>query len=289
MGILKIFGKGVRTASRNSKMLAYLWVINFVFALLIIAPVFLLIRKDYGQSLLGGTLRNLDFMWLGELNYNYHNMRPAIAGWFLIPALLFGFLYIFLNGGIIGRVAAEGEKVTLQNFFGDCGRYFWRFLRVFLLTVIGYALVLGILFRLIGAAFKPWIESASNELPTIIASNLRTLVCLLIFTIVQMYFDYIKVSLVIRDSKKVLSTALSTLGFVGRRFLKAWLLYLLVGILFIVFTILYFPAGKVLPKEGLAAFLVAFVWGQAYIWLRIGIKVLFFSTESHFYKLDKAG
>jgi hypothetical protein len=287
MGILKIFGKGLRTAARNSKLTAYLWVINFVFASMVIAPLFLLIRKDFGHSLLGGTLCNLDFMWLGELIYKYQNIPQAIAGWFLIPALLFGFLYIFLNGGIIGRVAAEGEKVTLQNFFGDCGRYFWRFLRVFFLTVIGYALVFGILFRLIGAAFKPWIEGASNEVPTIIASNLRTLVFLLIFTLVQMYFDYIKVSLVIRDSKKVASTALATLGFVGRRFFKVWVLYLLVGILFIALTIIYFLAGKVLPKDGLAAFLIAFVWGQAYIWLRIWIKVLFFSTESHFYKLNK--
>ncbi|MCX6575442.1 MAG: hypothetical protein NTV82_03500 [Candidatus Aminicenantes bacterium] len=287
MGILRIFGKGIRTAARNSKMLAYLWVINLVFASMIIAPIFLLIRKDFGQSLLGGTLRTPGFTWLGELIYKYQNIPQAIAGWFLIPTLLFGFLYIFLNGGIIGRVAAEGEKVTLQNFFGDCGRYFWRFLRIFLVTVVGFALVFGILFRLISAAFKPWIESASNEVPTIIASNLRTLVFLLIFTIVQMYFDYIKVSLVIRDSKKVLSTALSTLGFIGRRFFKAWVLYLLVGIVFIAFTILYFLAGKVLPKEGLAAFLIAFVWGQAYIWLRIGIKVLFFSTESHFYKLNR--
>lgn len=287
MGILRIFGKGLRTAARNSKLLAYLWVINFVFASMIIAPLFLLIRKDFGQSLMGGTLRNLGFTWLGDLIYKYQNIPQAITGWFLIPTLLFGFLYIFLNGGIIGRVAAEGEKVTLQNFFGDCGRYFWRFLRVFLLTVIGYALVFGILFSLIGAAFKPWIKGASNEVPTIIASNLRTLVFLLIFTIVQMYFDYIKVSLVIRDSKKVASTALSTLGFIGRRFFKAWVLYLLVGILFIAFTVLYFLAGKILPKEGLAAFLIAFVWGQAYIWLRIGVKVLFFSTESHFYKLNR--
>jgi hypothetical protein len=287
MGIFKIFGKGVRTAARNSKLTAYLWVINFIFASVIIAPVFLLIQKDFGHSLLGGTLRNLGFMWLGDLIYKYQNIPQAIAGWFLIPTLLFGFLYIFLNGGIIGRIVAEGEKLTLQNFFGDCGRYFWRFVRIFLLTVIGYVLVFGILFRLIGAAFEPWIENASNEVPTIIASNLRTLVFLLIFTIVQMYFDYIKVSLVIRDSKKVASTALSTFGFIGRRFFKAWVLYLLVGILFIAFTILYFLAGKILSKEGLAAFLIAFVWGQAYIWLRIWVKVLFFSTESNFYKLNR--
>jgi len=287
MGIFKIFGKGVQTAARNSKLAAYLWVINFVFASMIIAPLFLLIQKDFGHSLLGETLRNLGFTWLGDLVYKYQNIPQAIAGWFLIPTLLFGFLYIFLNGGIIGRVAAEGEKVTLQNFFRDCGRYFWRFLLVFVITVIGYLLVFGILFRLIGAAFKPWIENASNEMPTIIASNLRTLVFLLIFTIVQMYFDYIKVSLVTRDSKKVMSTAASTLGFIGRRFFKAWILYLLVGILFVGATILYFLVGKILPKEGLAAFLIAFVWGQAYIWLRIWIKVLFFSTESHFFKLNR--
>ena len=288
MGILKIFGKGVLTAARNSKMPAYLWVINIVFASMIIAPLFLLIRKDYGQSLLGGTLRSTCFMWLGELIYKYQNIPQAIAGWFLIPTILFGFLYIFLNGGIIGRLAAEGEKVTLQNFFGDCGKYFWRFLRVFLVTIIGYVLVFGIFFRLIGAAFKPWIKNASNEAPTIIASNLRTLVFLLIFTIVQMYFDYIKVSLVIRDSKKVVPTAFSILGFIGRRFFKAWSLFLLVGILFIAFTIFYFLAGQVLPKEGPAAFVIAFIWGQAYIWLRIWAKVLFFSTESHFYKLSRA-
>ena len=59
---------------------------------------------------MGGTLRNLGFTWLSDLIYKYQNIPQAIAGWFLIPTLLFGFLYIFLNGGIMAGSPQKGKR-----------------------------------------------------------------------------------------------------------------------------------------------------------------------------------
>jgi hypothetical protein len=288
MGMMKIYGKGLATSVKSFRMIVYLWLINLAFALVIVAPLYLLVQKDFGHSLAGGRLRVGDPAWLGEMALKYQDIPPALLGGILLPALLFLLLYIFLNGGIIGRLAALPEqKITLAGFLADCGKYFWRFFRVFLAALIGYLLLFGFVFRLVSAVFKPWIDSASNELPSIIAANLRTLVIVLIFTIVQMYFDYVKVSLVAENSRKVLKVLFSSLGFVLKRFFRAWFLYLLVGVFYLVLTVLYAFVNGFFPRYGAPSFAIAVFWAQIYILLRIGIKVLFFATELTFYESQK--
>ena len=288
MGIMKIYGKGLAASVKSLRMIIYLWLVNLAFALVLVAPLYLLVQKDFGHSLAGGRLRVGDPAWLGEMALKYQDIPAALLGGILLPVLLFLVLYIFLNGGILGRLAALPEhKITLAGFFADCGKYFWRFFRVFLAALVGYLLLFGFVFRLVSAVFKPWIESASNELPSIIASNLRTLVSVLIFTIVQMYFDYVKVSLVAEDSRKVLKALFSGLGFIFKRFFKAWFLYLLVGVLYLVLTVLYVSVNGLFPRYGAPWFAAAVFWAQIYILLRIGIKVLFFATELTFYRGQK--
>lgn len=286
MGNFKILGKGMATASRNYGLLLWLWLIDVAFVLVIVTPAFLLAKKDFGHSLVGGSLGRFRFEWLGDLAYRYQDLLPAIAGAVLVPALLFMGLFIFLNGGIIGRVAAGG-KTNLQGFFADCGKYLWRFIRVFLLSLPVYAVVFGGLLRLLAAPLKAWMRNASGEVPVIIASNLQFVITVLILSIVQMFFDYMKVHIVVHDGRKVLEAAAATLSFIGKRFIRAWGLYLLVGLLFIAATAVFIAVTNVLPGTGVAALALGFLWAQAYILARIWIKVLFFATEIDLTRMDR--
>ena len=138
MGIGKVFGQGLATTAKKGRLVAYLWTIYLLFALLVVAPFYLLLQSQLSRSLLGERLfAGVDLLWIGDLVYKYHEMPPLVIGWFLGTSLLFLVLLAFLNGGVIGRIAAGEEKVTFRNFFGDCGRYFGRFFRVFLLSLIG--------------------------------------------------------------------------------------------------------------------------------------------------------
>ena len=284
MGNFKIIGKGVSAVRRNSRMTLWLWLIDFLFGIIVAAPVYFFVNKDFGHSPAGEGLRGMSFTWLGDSIYKYQELLPALAGWVLVPALFFILVSIFLNGGIIGRLAA-GEKTTLQGFFADCGKYFGRFFRVFLLSLPVYILVFGGLLKLVSAPFKLWAKNAGGEMPVIIASNLRFLVTILILSIVQMYFDYVKIHLAAREGRKVLAAAAAALSFVGRKFFKAWGLYLLVGLLFIAATAVFIVLTNVLAGTGVVALVLGFILAQAYILARIFAKVLFFASELDLYRI----
>jgi hypothetical protein len=284
MGNFKIIGNGVSAVRRNSGMILWLWLIDLLFGIIVAAPVYFLVNKDFGHSPAGEGLGRLNFIWLGDSIYKYQDFLPALAGWVLVPALLFILISVFLNGGIIGRLAA-GEKTTLQRFFADCGKYFGRFFRIFLLSLPVYVLVFGGLVKLVSAPFKFWAKNAAGEMPVIVASNLRFLMTILLLSIVQMYFDYVKIHLVVRDGRKVLAAAAAALSFIGRKFFKAWGLYLLVGLLFIATTAVFIAVTNVLPGTGGAALALGFIWAQAYILARIWIKVLFFAAELDLYRI----
>ncbi len=284
MGIIKLFGQGIGTAARKGRILVFLWTIYFLFSLLIIAPFYFLLENQFSRSLLGEKLfGGVEMLWLGDLVYKFQDIPPLLSGCMIGSAVLSLLLLVFLNGGIIGRLAAVEERVTMGNFFGDCGRYFGRLFRVFLLSLVGYIAVFGILSRFISIPFRIWSKGASSQWTTLISSSLRLLVLLLLFSVVKMFFDYVKVTLVAEDSRKTVRATLRNFRFLGRRFFKAWALFLLVGVLFVISTIVYLAVAKAMPKAGIGPLLL-FLWQQAYILVRLWITILFFATEYGFLK-----
>ena len=287
MGIVKIFSQGLASTARKGKLIAFLWLVYFAFALFVVAPFHSLLQSHFSRSLLGEKLfGGVDMLWIGDLVYKYQELPPLIIGWLLGTSLLFLVLLAFLNGGVIGRIAAGEEKLTFRGFFGDCGRYFGRFFRVFLISLIGYVLVLGVLGRFVSIPFRVWSKGASTQWTTLISSSLHVVVLLLLFSIVRMFFDYVKVSLVTDDSRKAVRGTLRNFRFLGKRFFRAWALFIFVGLISVLSTGVYLVVAKALPKSGLGPLLL-FVWQQAYFLVSLWTGVLCFATEYHFLKAHR--
>jgi hypothetical protein len=286
--ILKTFGQGFGTTNKKARMIVYLWLINFIFSVVIVTPIYFLLNKDFSRSMVADELaKGVDMILLGDMVYKHQEILPALLGWLLIPAILFGLLFIFLNGGIIGRIASQDEKINISNFLADCGKYFFRFFRVFLISIVGYIVVFVIIFRAFSALFNLWSKNASSQWGVVISSNLKFLVLILLFTILRMFFDYVRIRLVVEESKKTVRATLLNFGFIAKRFFKAWLLYLLVGIITVIFIAVYLSVYQSMPKMGLML-LVAFIWQQIYMLSRMWTKILFYSTEYHFFTAQKA-
>ena len=287
MKILNTFEKGFQTTNKRLKMVAYLWLINFIFSALIVTPVYFLMKKDFSGSLMSDQiLKGTELLWLGDIIYKYQDILPALVGWFLIPGIFFMVLYIFLYGGIIGRIAAQDEKINLTSFLSDCSRYFFPFLRVFLVSLVAYLVVFGGIHSIISALFNLWKKSASTEWPLILASILEFLILILLFSIVRMFFDYVRVRLVVEKSKKAIRATLLNMSFIGKRFFSAWFLYLLVGLITVVLGLIYLAVYQLLPKIGILL-IVGFIWQQTYVLSRMWTKILFYSTEYHFFNSHK--
>lgn len=288
MSNLRLFIQGFITANRNVRMVIYLWLVNFLFSLMIITPFYLLLNKEFSRSLVGDTMtEKFDLTWLGDIVFKYKDIHEALLGWLAVGGIIYLLFHIFLNGGVIGRIVEQRERISLGNFFSDCGKFFWRFFRVFLISLIVYAFIIGIIYKLISSLFKLWTKNASTEWPLIISSNLKFLILIFLFYTTRMFFDYVRIRLVVEDSRRTIAATILNFSFIGKRFFKALFLYFLVGMAGIIFSLVYFGVSKILPSSA-SVVVIVFIWQQLYILSRMWVKILFFSTEYHFLAHHKA-
>lgn len=288
MGVGKAFGQGIKTTSHKARVLLYLWVTNFIFSTLLATPFYFLLQQEFSRSLMAEQLgQGFDLLWLGDVIYRFRDFYPAFLGWLLVLGLLFLLVYVFLEGGIVGALVEPGKKVRLNSFLGDSGKYFFRFLRVFLLSLLGYLILFGLVLRAIGLPFRAWEKSAPSELALLISGNLKFLIAMVSFFSLRMIFDYLRIKLVAEDGKKTLQAALAIFSFLHRRFFRAGLLYLLVGIISILLGALFLTVYRLLPHPG-TIFLLAFIWQQLYILSRVWTRVMFLATGFHFFSHHQA-
>lgn len=285
MGNFKIVIRALALSLKKRRLAVRLWIINFIFSLFTVAPFFFLMGKHMAHSFSGEhTLRKLDLFWLGDFITGYGNIAPAVIGMALLAIILYLLLAIFLNGGIIGGLNRPETRTTLADFFHDCGLYFWRFFRLFLLSIPVYLVAMAFFLPLLRTLMNIFSRRAATEWPALIASNLRFLALILLLGLVSMFFDYVKIGLTARNSKKVLRETWITLKFIGRHFCKAWGLYLLAGLAFILLTLLYLEVARVLPQGTLLRGALVFAWQQLYVLGRQFSKMLFYATEIEFAK-----
>jgi hypothetical protein len=285
MGIFKLLKKGMAESNKKFKVVIYLWAVNVLFALMVVLPFYFVLKNHMSRSLMGESLlRGFDYLWLGDAVYKFGGSASLIPFWFMVPAAFYLFLHIFLNGGIIGRLNDIDTRVCLAGFFSDCGAYFGRFLRLFLLSIPVYLLVVGVLYAIISTVLGIFTKNAVTEWPVIITGNLKIAAIVLVFSIVNMFFDYVKIRLVKAGSKKVLKETWFTLKFILKRFFRAWGLYLSIGFLHIAAGFVYLEVSNLLPG-GSTLFLifVVFLWQQVYMIARTWVKVTFFSAQMGFY------
>jgi len=285
MSIFTMFVAGLKRTLRERRLALRLWLASFLFTLLVVAPAAFVAHGQLAHSLIAGTvLAKLDIHWLTDLSSRYLDAAPAFLALVAVAAILYLLLVVFLNGGVIGCLRRPAGTTTLAVFFHDGGLYFWRFLRLFLLSLPFYLLALGISMPLLRITLGAIGRRAATEWPAMIVANLRFLILVLLLGIVSMFFDYVKIGLAARDGGKVLKEAWRTLKAVGRRFFRAWGLYLLAGLAFVLLTLLYLEVVRVLPKGTPFMVLAVLLWQQLYILGRQFSRILFFSSEIEFAK-----
>ncbi len=285
MSNLKLFARALGTTARQGRLALRLWAISLLFSLLVAAPFAAAIQGQAAHSLAADSLlARMDVDWLTDLGIRFQGAAPLALGLLLAALLLYMLLAVFLNGGVIGGLLRPGARPTLAEFFHDGGLYFWRFFRLFLLSIPVYLLFVGLLHGLVAGMLRALTRQAATEWPLVAANGLRLLALLLLLGIVSMFLDYVKIGLAAGSRRGVLREAWRTLKLVGRRFLKAWGLYLLAGLAFVALTLLYLEVARVLPKGTPALLLAVFLWQQLYVLGRQFSKVLFFASEIELFK-----
>ena len=125
-----IVAAGFSLLWRRQRVLWWLFVVNFIFGALGALPATMTLRRALGHSLVGEKLtRGFDLGMLEELIRlpNVNLMRQSVPSY--IMASLFLLFMLFVSGGIL-EAYRQDTRLSAAEFFGACGAFFWRFVRL---------------------------------------------------------------------------------------------------------------------------------------------------------------
>jgi len=225
----------------------------------------------------GAVLDNLSRFLDGGLQ------ASAVAG------LAAGYLlvWLFLIGGILDRYARM-RATRAQVFFGACGVYFLRFLRLAVIGAIGYVFFFGLLH---GWLLRGLFGLATHDLTverTAAAIRLALygvfLGCVAFWNVVM---DYAKIRAVVEDRRSMLGSFLAGWRFVVGHPLKSGGLYLLNAATFLLVILLY---GLVAPgsASGGAMAWTGLALAQVYLLARLAVKLAFYASQTSLFQRSLA-
>jgi hypothetical protein len=108
-----------------------------------------------------------------------------------VIGVVFLVVMIFLTGGIL-RVYNEDRTYVTGEFFGACGQYFWRFVRLVIFLLL--ALIPPILvYQALHAWSSQLADTIANPAPSLVVSFIGTLLLLFLLMWVRLWFDMAEV------------------------------------------------------------------------------------------------
>jgi hypothetical protein len=99
-----------------------------------------------------------------------------------------------------------------------------------------------------------------------------------------MIIDYARIAVVADGERKVLRALRHALKFLGKRFFRAWAIYLLLAVLSLAGMALFHAVFNRLGAPGVRWVVAGFVWMQIYVVFRIWIRTLFVAAQAEYYR-----
>ena len=309
MSLIAAAFRGLSAVLGSPRILIGLWLVNLLFALPFAWMIGESIEQSIGGSLVHENLRTgFDTGWYGEYSDRakgieatfsptvtgggavFHNLEawltgklfteyPAVVGVGIVYALL----WAFLMGGLLDRYARPAEKAVRARFAQAGGLYFFRFVRLALISAVLYYLI----FRLHGWMFE-LLESATRDVTresTVLWASVGVyLLTAFLLTLVHMSFIYAKIATVVENRKVMLIAALRGFGFVlsfpGRSFGLYYGLIALSGVMLVIYGLIAPGAGQ----SNLFTIVVAFLIGQSYLVAKLVVRLTLYAGQTHLFK-----
>ncbi len=283
ISVLGAFTAGTARIWLHKRLILWLYVINLGFAAVLVVPLRKILgeiaKTDLADRFVTGFPADvgLEFWWQNKLAFKALALVALGLGVFY---LLFN---IFAGGGIVAALAME-RRVSLRRFLNDAARYFWRYLRLFVLLVIVVGLVGAGYQALLSDKVEALRENVTTDRASFLWLALVAVVILAVFAFVLMVFDYAKIRTVVDRRRSMFLATLVGLGFSLRRFWQTIPLFgmnfVVIGILFVVYLLIenQFSNATVASMIGL------FVVQQIFILSRVWMRLSFFSSQLALYQ-----
>jgi hypothetical protein len=197
---------------------------------------------------------------------------PSPVMWVVLAQLA---VATFLLGGILDRLARD-RAIGAAGFFGACGVYVFRFLRLAVIAGVVYAaLFVTVHGWLFDGLYPRLLEDLTVERTAFFyRAGLYTVFGVLVAA-ANLVFDYAKVRAVVEDRRSMIGALTAGLRFVRRNLGATVGLYFLNSLAFLAVLLLYYLAAP-----GAAADTLAFAIGQLFIVLKVIIRLQFAASQT---------
>ncbi len=187
-------------------------------------------------------------------------------------------IYIFFSGGAIKLISRDWRSYDFNYFISGCYYFFFRFLRLFIISIPFYLIpYLATKFYII-PHFKETYKV--EELKLIFSLSLTYTFSFLLFSLVNLIFDVTKIRIVAKDSRSVIAELFYTIIYIWRNLFPTISLYILTSFLNIVPLGLYILISAFfLHSSSLFSMIVSFIFFQLILLIRIWIKFVFWASQ----------
>ena len=304
--VMSAFMDGIRRTRHAPLLIAGIWLVTVLLSLPLALAVREAVVADLGASLEAQALADgADYDWLQAFRDQSSGvattLTPDVIGGAAVlenassfldrrarPLLVFAAIIVqvaaltFLAGGCIDRLA-RNRPVPAHAFFGACGVFFPRFLRLAIASGVVYSVLFGPYFEWIFSTIAPKLtRNATAERTAFIVHLGGYLAWLVPLAATTLIFDYAKVRAVVEDRRSMIAAIFASAGFL-RRHPGALALYALDGLLLLAIIGAY---AVIAPGAGGAgpSMWSGFILGQIYIAARGWTKLLLWSSEVAFFQ-----
>jgi hypothetical protein len=259
---------------------------SLFFGFLVVLPMWSLLDRFAGQTLMGRDIaQGLDADFLFELIAYNSGSLPGLA----VPLFAFAIYWLvmlFLSGGALS-VFARGDGYQPAAFWGASAKYFGRFLRLALWSLI-LVLVVALLPLLAVGLQRLFFGADPYQNVIVWGSIVQTGLALLGLAFVGICFDYGRVHAVLNDEKKMRRSLWHGVRFTFRNFAATVGLALLLLIVSTVVLATYRPVSNLLGAPTTIAVLLLFFLQQIYMVWRVLMRLTRYGAEIELYRVRSA-
>ncbi len=291
MSILQSYGKGIKEATLQPKMISVLWFINFIFGAVIFYLFYGRFSDFVGNSLIADKLlKKLDYDFVFEFLVYNGQFLHSIISLAIVLILIYFLVSIFLYGGILNRLihSPRSKDMGRNNgrfapaFFQGGGKFYGRFFRLTIYSLILW-LVVVIFFFGLNRLFNALSSKGIKEQLAFYLFIVEVVMGFFLVYLMKMIIDYTRIKIITEDTRYVFRSLFQTIGFVFSNFGKALCIYYLLVLTGIILIGIYWLLRLVIPDYSLLTILITFIVYQLFIASRAWLKVAFQAAQLSFY------
>jgi len=264
-------------------MVLLLWFFNFLFGFIVFYLLYNRLMEALSQSAISeGMLSKVNYHFVFEFLTYHGQALGTIRGVVLVLIGVYVLVSLFLFGGILHSLVETQKTSFSQRFFQGCGKFFGRFLRLLVYSLILWLALVVFMFILYQVG-RVLTGKGANEQLSFYLLLVEVAVALFFIFFINMIQDYARIRIVTEDSRYVFRSLFQSIGFVFKRLGGTLVLYYLLVLTGVVIAVIYWGLRSVIPFSTLGTILITLLIYQLFIASHGWLKIAFQAGQLSFY------